>query len=344
MISGNHQGVVIVGPTSTRNLVQGNLIGSDKTGLRSDSQCPGGCADSRVARQYDRRNHALGPEPDLGEPLGRAARWAGAREQPRAGQLDRPRHHGQGPAGRRGQRRDRQQRRLEQHDRRDRAGAGNTIAFNILSGVSVDSGTGDSILTNSIFSNGKLGIDLVTPSDPPAASRPTRPGPLGPNNLQNYRCSPPRWAVGPSSGIQGTLKSLPTTTFLIQFFTNQIPDPSGFGQGQTPIGSMTVTTDGAGQRDLLLPPATSLPANIWITATATNTATGDTSEFSNAISAQPVSVQFVTATVTVDATAGTTLIHVQRVGNVQCDRLGELRHQQRHGRRGQGLHRSHRGR
>ena len=44
------------------------------------------------------------------------------------------------------------------------AGAGNTIAFNILAGVSVESGTGNSILTNSIFSNGKLGIDLVTPS------------------------------------------------------------------------------------------------------------------------------------------------------------------------------------
>ena len=34
------------------------------------------------------------------------------------------------------------------------AGAGNTIAFNVLAGVSVESGTGDSILTNSIYSNG----------------------------------------------------------------------------------------------------------------------------------------------------------------------------------------------
>ena len=33
VISGNHQGVVISGATATRNLVQGNLIGSDKTGL-----------------------------------------------------------------------------------------------------------------------------------------------------------------------------------------------------------------------------------------------------------------------------------------------------------------------
>ena len=33
VISGNHQGVVISGATSTRNLVEGNLIGTDKTGL-----------------------------------------------------------------------------------------------------------------------------------------------------------------------------------------------------------------------------------------------------------------------------------------------------------------------
>ena len=35
VISGNQQGVVIAGSTSTRNLVEGNLIGSDKTGLHA---------------------------------------------------------------------------------------------------------------------------------------------------------------------------------------------------------------------------------------------------------------------------------------------------------------------
>ncbi len=43
--------------------------------------------------------------------------------------------------------------------------------------------------------------------------------------------------------------------------------------------------------------------------------TGDTSEFSNAVSATPVSVQFLTSTDAVDATAGSVLIHVERVGN-----------------------------
>src|SRR5271157_407471 len=113
------------------------------------------------------------------------------------------------------------------------SGAGNTIAFNVLAGVSVESGTGDSILSNSIYSNGQLGIDLVTSSPPP-----------GPNDLQTAPVLTNAVGGGPSSGIQGTLASIPATPFLIQFFTSLIPGPpSGFGQGQTPIGSSTVTTD-----------------------------------------------------------------------------------------------------
>ena len=137
----------------------------------------------------------------------------------------------------------------------------------------------------------------------------------GPNDLQNYPVLVTAIAGSTSGAVQGTLNSVPTTTFLIEFFTNQIPDPSGFGQGQTPIGSKRVTTDGQGNASFSFSPTSGLSANTWVTATATNLATGDTSEFSNAISALPVSVQFLTSTIAVDATAGTTLVHVQRVGN-----------------------------
>ena len=59
--------------------------------------------------------------------------------------------------------------------------------FNVAAGVSVGSGTGDSILGNSIFANGHLGIDLVAPGDPPSGVTPNQPGlRVGPNNLQNY--------------------------------------------------------------------------------------------------------------------------------------------------------------
>ncbi|MGC8638550.1 MAG: beta strand repeat-containing protein [Isosphaeraceae bacterium] len=196
------------------------------------------------------------------------------------------------------------------------SGAGNTIAFNALAGVSVVSGTGDSILSNSIFSNGKLGIDLVAPGDPPDGVTPNAPGVRsGPNDLQNYPILTRAVGVETNNSVLGSLNSIPNTTFLIQFFTSVVPDPSGYGQGQTLIGSMTVTTDVNGNAQVDFTPSTNLSANIWITATATNMSTGDTSEFSNAVSAAPVSVEFQTSSIMVDASDGVAIIHVERVGN-----------------------------
>ncbi len=61
------------------------------------------------------------------------------------------------------------------------ASEGNTIAFNTVDGIEIVSGTGDEILTNSIFSNGVLGIALDGSSNDqiPSATiqrRPPRPG------------------------------------------------------------------------------------------------------------------------------------------------------------------------
>ena len=49
-------------------------------------------------------------------------------------------------------------------------GIGNVIAFNGAYGVRVDTGTGNAIVNNSIFSNGLMGIDLV-PGRPDAERR-----------------------------------------------------------------------------------------------------------------------------------------------------------------------------
>ena len=174
------------------------------------------------------------------------------------------------------------------------SGAGNTIAFNVLDGSLGRVGHGRLDPHQQHLLQRQLGIDLVAPETR------QRRHPMPGRGRTTSRAAPVLATAvggGPSSGIQGTLNSVPSTPFLIQFFTSLIPDPSGFGQGQTPIGSMTVTTD----RPAETPPSRSrhragLPANIWVTATATNTLTGDTSEFSNAVSALPVSVQFLTST------------------------------------------------
>ncbi|MGO9469386.1 MAG: beta strand repeat-containing protein, partial [Isosphaeraceae bacterium] len=181
------------------------------------------------------------------------------------------------------------------------AGQGNTIAFNVAAGVSVLSGTGDSILSNSIFSNGQRGIFLSA---------------TGNNGQSAPVISTVIGGGGAVTLIEGSLTSVPNTSFLIQFFSNITPDPSGFGQGQTFIGSTTVTTDASGNATINFQLPSGVPAGEWVTATATNQSTGDTSEFSNAVQAQTTSVEFSMANYTVDSTAGSVEIDVLRTGSL----------------------------
>src|SRR5262249_21810234 len=109
---------------------------------------------------------------------------------------------------------------------------GNIISYNVAAGVSVQSGIGDSCLSNQMHDNGHLGIDLVAPGDPPNGVTPNQPGARsGPNDLQNTPTMTASVAGTPGS-VQANLNSLPNTPFLIQFFSNATPDPSNFGQGQ----------------------------------------------------------------------------------------------------------------
>src|SRR5262245_4739298 len=126
---------------------------------------------------------------------------------------------------------------------------GNTIAFNGGYGVFVNVGTGCSILGNSIFANGNLGINLNGAPDGffgPVTANDAGDGDAGPNGLQNY---PVITSAGTGAGnttITGTLNSTPNTVFRIEFFASAVADPSGFGEGQTFLGATTVTTDGNG--------------------------------------------------------------------------------------------------
>ncbi len=146
------------------------------------------------------------------------------------------------------------------------AGTKNVISLNGGRGVFVESGTGNAILGNTISYNGSLGIDLgpagVTPNDP------GDPDP-GANLLQNFPVLT-TVTLGPASTrIQGALDSLPTTAFRVELFAGLACDPSGYGQGQRPLGAADVATDGAGAAaiDVTLPIGALGP---WITATATD--------------------------------------------------------------------------
>lgn len=162
------------------------------------------------------------------------------------------------------------------------SGAGNVIAFNAADGVFVETGTGNQIRRNSIFSNGGLGIDLgangVTANDagsPPDAD-------TGANNLQNFPAL--TGAQQGSTIVAGSFTSTPNTSFTLEFFSSTAADETSNGEGQTFLCDGIVTTDGSGAAAVNVTCPTTAAAGSRITATATrNAAPFDTSEFSNAV-------------------------------------------------------------
>jgi len=198
-------------------------------------------------------------------------------------------------------------------------GAGNIIAFNSGSGISVSpdsfpnlSSTRNSIRGNSIHSNGVLGIDLgfdgVTVNDSGDTDS-------GPNNLQNH---PTVLSVttGSTTVIQGTLNSTVSGSFVIDFYGSGTCDPSGHGEGASFLGTAATSTDANGNASFSATLPVTLPAGQVVTATATDSL-GNTSEFSVCHEDQaPGTVQFTSpfynvaeqngsASVTVTRTLGT---------------------------------------
>jgi hypothetical protein len=186
------------------------------------------------------------------------------------------------------------------------AGAGNIIAFNGLAGVSVldPSGTGsdvgNAILSNQIYGNGALGIDLggdgVTPNHTGGLI-------TGPNGFQNFPVLSSAASTSTQITISGTLNAAANTTYTIKFFSNASADPSGFGQGQVLLGSVTATTDSSGNTSFTATFPVGVTVGQFISATATDPS-GNTSEFSQDIT--------VTAALAVPRLAATNLASIDQ--------------------------------
>jgi len=177
------------------------------------------------------------------------------------------------------------------------SGAGNVIAFNGPDigfdggGVVVLSTANNGILSNSIFSNNGLGIDLddgtgfpldgVTPND-------LGDGDGGANSLQNFPVITSATRSGGTTTVAGTLNSDPNTKFTIQFFSSPTADPSGSGEGKQYLGDKTnVNTDPSGNASFTFT-TTDAQLGEMVTATATSMSSDgtqflNTSEFSEAV-------------------------------------------------------------
>ncbi len=170
--------------------------------------------------------------------------------------------------------------------------AGNVIAFNPGDGVLVDTGIFNSILTNSIFSNGGQGIELIDDGNH------NQPAPV----LTSIQ------SVVSGTTILGTVQGTPSTPYTVQFFSNAVSGP----EGKTFLGQVSVTTNTSGVASFTANLSAALdPTQPYITATATS-ASGDTSEFSTSGTAAPLTVEFAMASYTVSQSAGTATITVVR--------------------------------
>jgi hypothetical protein len=191
-------------------------------------------------------------------------------------------------------------------------GAGNKIAFNGGPGVTItNNSSGNSIRGNSIFSNNGLGIDLaangVTPND-------VNDSDSGPNQLQNFPVLTTVMSTSSSTTIQGSLKSIPSTAFQIDFYSNAAVDPSGNGEGAQYFNSTTINTDNNGNATINVTFQVPLGTGRAITATATDP-NGNTSEFSATDATGATgSVQFSASTLNVVEDIGVATVTVLRTG------------------------------
>lgn len=162
---------------------------------------------------------------------------------------------------------------------------------NVISGAETGififgNASNNAALGNLIMDASVLGIDLTAsyPGDGVTLNDPAPDADSGANGLVNF---PVITAVNPGVDIEFSLASLPATTFRVEAFASAQQGPAGFGPGERFLGSVQVTTDGAGNANGTAP-AVGLLASEWATLTATvvdgtsPTGFGGTSEFSAA--------------------------------------------------------------
>jgi CSLREA domain-containing protein len=182
------------------------------------------------------------------------------------------------------------------------AGAGNLVEFNGTGGVAIfgnpvsasgQQNSGNAILGNSIFENGRsnpallLGIDLsngfVFPKDDGFTANDSKGhgAPNDPNNFQNFPVLTSVVQVAGGVRIAGTLSQAvsPNTTFRIEFFSNNTDPQGGVAEGETFLGFANQTTAANGQISFSVSLNVVVTPGQLFTADATDPL-GNTSEFS----------------------------------------------------------------
>lgn len=199
-------------------------------------------------------------------------------------------------------------------------GATNTIWHNVGAGVLIDGGTANSVLSNSIYENTGTGI-LSYEGTPIATPRGYGIVLNAGKNTNNGIVEPTLTAAIPNGTVTqvfGSFDGAPNTTYTLEFFASVAKDPTGFGEGQTPSGSYSVTTDASGHFDIDRSLGVAIPSGQFVTATITD-ALGNSSAFSNAVPAVQTYLQLSSANYVVNETDGAVTISVTRSGGMLGD-------------------------
>lgn len=147
------------------------------------------------------------------------------------------------------------------------AGSGNIVA-NTAEGSDYGIGVNNigtskmAIVGNSIYDNFGLGIAF----DSSAVGNDSLDADSGPNNRLNYPDNIMYDETGANTDVTYSL-DVPAGDYRIEFFSNTTADPSGYGEGETYLGSQNITSTGSGSQNFSHTlTGTSIP-NISATAT-----------------------------------------------------------------------------
>lgn len=172
------------------------------------------------------------------------------------------------------------------------AGMANLIAYNHQVGVSIENGRRNSVLGNSIFGNGELGIDLHAAGDPSSRITPNDSMDVdtGSNDFQNFPVIESAFSSASNllTVVKGRLPSKPQSTYRIEFFASQTVDTFGYGEGQRLLGAISATTDANGFASFVTSFSTVVSPGQFISSTATDDL-GNTSEFGASVQVVPAS-------------------------------------------------------
>jgi len=162
---------------------------------------------------------------------------------------------------------------------------GNYIFHNGFNGISVLVGMNNRFYKNSIFDNAHLGINLETHEFGGVTFNDDLDADEGTNGLQNFPDLTSAAVVGAQTTIVGVLKSKPSTAYTIEVSANPSCGTFLYGEGSFPLLQSSVTSDASGNAPFTITLPYAIPRGWVITSTATDPG-GSTSEYSRCVVVQ----------------------------------------------------------